>query len=117
MAFSKKEHFNLLPQLVASMSKPLSHPARVKITMYLLEHGETRFKEFRNLIPLHETTISQHMRVLLRNNLVLVYAKGPYTYYSLNPEQFKKHILVMQKFLDELIARGIDPQDLLKDLE
>lgn len=99
------------------MSKPLCHPARVKITMHLLEHGETRFRDLRDLIPLHETTVSQHLRVLLRNNLVLVYAKGPHTYYSLNPEQFKKHILVMQKFLDELIARGIDPNDLLTDLE
>lgn len=112
MAFSKKEHFNLLPQLVADMSKPFCHPARVKITMQLLEHGVTPFNDLMKTLPLHQSTISQHIRLMGRSRLLLVQERPPHTYYDLNKDELRKHMMVIGQFLDLLREHGIDPKDL-----
>ena len=117
MAFSQNERFALLPQLVSDISKPLSHPARVKIVMHLLKHGDTPFQELLKVIPLHQTTVSQHLRLLKRNQLVDVYEKTPHTIYSLNFEQFRKLIMIMQEFIQQLMDQGIDPKDTIIRLE
>ncbi|HLF64713.1 MAG TPA: winged helix-turn-helix domain-containing protein [Saprospiraceae bacterium] len=113
MAFTQKERFNLLPQLVAEMSKPMSHPARVKIMMYLLKHGDTRFSEFLTLLPLSGPTISQHLRVLRRSNLILVHEETPHTLYDVNMRQLQKHMAVMLEFLTQLRQSGVGLKDLI----
>ncbi len=113
MAFSKKDRFNLFPQLVADMSKPLGHPARVQVIMYLLHHGDSCFSEFLTFLPLSRPTISQHLRLLLRSNLVLVHEKFPHTYYSVNMMQLQKHMVVMLEFLMQMRQNGIGLKDLI----
>lgn len=108
MAFSRKEVFTLLPQLVAGMSKPLGHPARVQIIFYLLEHGDTRFRDLVAMLPLSGPTVSQHLRLLRRSKMVDVHEETPHTLYDVNRDQFRKHILVMQEFLRQLERYGID---------
>jgi DNA-binding transcriptional ArsR family regulator len=102
MAFSRKDHFAADPRQIADASLALSHPARVKIIQYLSAHGDTSFTDLQRVIPLHRTTVSQHLRLLRRHGLVLVYEEVPHTYYMLNSEAMKSALLLLSQFKEEL---------------
>ncbi len=84
MAFSKAWLFEPIPFQQSIWSKALSHPARINILTYLLEHGITPFYELRKLIPLASTTVSQHLSKLRSLGLIEAEEKCPHTFYKLN---------------------------------
>ena len=100
MAFSRRELFQLLPRSTADVSRAMSHPARVKILMLLVQQGETSFAQLVKLLPLHRTTISQHLRLLLRHELVMVREVVPHTYYSVNGLKVSDLLFVLRQFCD-----------------
>jgi ArsR family transcriptional regulator len=89
MAFSKAKLFDPLSFQQSFWSKALSHPARIIILNYLLENGTTPFREFKKIIPLAPTTISQHLRTLREKELIEAEEKFPHTYYNLNRKNCK----------------------------
>lgn len=89
MAFSKAPQFPELPFQQSFWSRALSHPARIIILEYLLQHGTTPFKDLCKLVPLARTTVSQHVRILLTYGLIEVFEKTPFTYYSLDKKNCK----------------------------
>lgn len=112
MAFSKKELFSLLPQLVSERARALLHPARVEIFLFLAEHGETIFDDLHKLIPLAQPTLSQHLRHLVRHKLLFVREKSPHTYYSLNPHESSILMLVLEVFVQRCGELGVRASDL-----
>jgi DNA-binding transcriptional ArsR family regulator len=84
MAYSKAHFFDPLTYNQSFWSKALSHPARIIILTYLLEHGITPFYVFAKIIPLARPTISQHIRILRQAGLIDSFEMYPNTYYQLN---------------------------------
>jgi DNA-binding transcriptional ArsR family regulator len=113
MAFSKEEIFNLLPQLVSKQSRVLGHPARIRIILHLAEHGTSPFSDLLKMLPLRQSTVSQHVEILLRNTFIVVHEKVPHTYYGLNYEEVRRFMLVAKEFLAMLFSFGIDPKDMV----
>lgn len=54
----------------ATLAKALAHPARVRIVRLLLQHGECFCGELCEHLPLAQSTVSQHLRVLREAGLV-----------------------------------------------
>ncbi|HJW30085.1 MAG TPA: ArsR family transcriptional regulator, partial [Saprospiraceae bacterium] len=75
MAFSKAPLFDKPHFEQSFWSKALAHPARIIILTHLLEYGITPFYDFKKLIPLAPTTISQHLRQLRQAHLIKAYEK------------------------------------------
>lgn len=55
---------------VAHLAKALGHPARVKILRFLLDRDECIVGEIVGELPLAQSTVSQHLKVLREAGLI-----------------------------------------------
>ena len=84
MALSKA--FKFKPELYhfSLICKALSHPARVQIIRNISETNGTYYKFMIKGIPLSQSAIAQHIKILREMNLLLVETRHPNTYYKIN---------------------------------
>lgn len=95
MAFNKKEEFGKKEQELADFSKALSHPARIAILKVLAQKNECICGEIVGVLPLAQSTVSQHLKELKNAGLITGTVDGPRSCYCINWKAF-------QKFTDEL---------------
>lgn len=62
---------------IARIAKALGHPARVKILRFLLEREECVVGEIVGQLPLAQSTVSQHLKVLREAGLIHGEVDGP----------------------------------------
>lgn len=70
MAITKKESFSADEQQLAALCKALSHPARIAILKQLAERNACICGEIVELLPLAQSTVSQHLKELKQAGLV-----------------------------------------------
>ena len=98
MAHSKANQF---PQPLFSQStwcRIQAHPARIIILTHLSENGPSRFMDFKNKVMLARPTISQHVRILVRDGVLTITEKYPKAIYEINSDL----CLTLSKLLSEL---------------
>ena len=95
MAFHKKEEFGKKEQELADLAKALSHPARIAILKVLAQKNECICGEIVEVLPLAQSTVSQHLKELKNAGLIEGTLDGPRSCYCINWKVF-------QKFNDEL---------------
>jgi ArsR family transcriptional regulator len=77
----------------AKICKALGHPARVKIVRYLKEKDSCICGKIVDILPLAQSTVSQHLKQLKSCGLVKGTVEGPSTCYCLDGDvlaKFKK---------------------------
>ncbi|MFC1859589.1 ArsR/SmtB family transcription factor [Thermodesulfobacteriota bacterium] len=77
----------------AKLCKALGHPARIQIVTYLKMANQCICGEIVELLPLAQSTVSQHLKSLKQAGLILGEVEGSRTCYCLNKtmlERFKK---------------------------
>lgn len=77
----------------AKICKALAHPARIKIIEHLKAIDQCVCGEIVKILPLAQSTVSQHLKCLKEAGLVTGEVEGPCTCYCLDREmlkQFKK---------------------------
>jgi DNA-binding transcriptional ArsR family regulator len=70
MAFSKKTEFGGKDRKVADFAKALSHPARVAILRTLAKKGTCICGEIVEVLPLAQSTVSQHLKDLREAGII-----------------------------------------------
>lgn len=90
MAFNKKDEFGKKEQELADFSKALSHPARIAILKVLAEKNECICGEIVEVLPLAQSTVSQHLKELKNAGLVQGSVDGPRSCYCINWKAFQK---------------------------
>ena len=70
---------------LADIAKGLSHPIRIQILHILAQRRHCICGEIVELLPLSQSTVSQHLKELKRVGLVHGEIEGPKTCYCLNP--------------------------------
>ena len=70
MAASKTEEFTKTEIEIAEIAKALSHPARIKILKILNELKSCMVGSIVDLLPLSQSTVSQHLKELKIENIV-----------------------------------------------
>jgi len=70
----------------AAIAKALAHPARVQIVQLLAEQSECRGADVFSELPLAQSTVSEHLRVLKDAGLVTATPVGTSAVYCLRPE-------------------------------
>jgi len=68
----------------SKICKALGHPARVRIIEYLKKTDQCICGEIVNLLPLAQSTVSQHLKILKESGLVKGEIEGPRTCYCLD---------------------------------
>lgn len=90
MAINKKEEFDFIDQELAAFAKAISHPARVAILKVLAEKKSCICGEIVEVLPLAQSTVSQHLKELKRAGLIQGTISGPKSCYCINGDKFLK---------------------------
>src|SRR4051794_38362664 len=75
---------------LASLAKALGHPARVQIVRILARRGTCICGELVDELPLAQSTVSQHLKVLKDAGLIQGEVDGPKTCYCIDPRAFRR---------------------------
>jgi DNA-binding transcriptional ArsR family regulator len=86
MVTAKIDLFDQEEIYLANLAKALSHPVRIKILQILNEKNVCMCGEIVELLPLAQSTVSQHLKELKRAGLILGEISGPKMCYCLNED-------------------------------
>jgi len=90
MAIHKKEEFSQREQDLANFAKAMSHPARIAILKVLAQKNECICGEIVEVLPLAQSTVSQHLKELKNAGLITGETDGPRSCYCINWKAFEK---------------------------
>ncbi len=90
MAVARTEEFNKIDIELAEIAKALSHPARIKILKILNDLNSCMVGSIVDLLPLSQSTVSQHLKELKRVGLIRGEIEGPKICYCINPKIIEK---------------------------
>ncbi len=85
---------------VAALAKALGHPARIQIVELLARQAECRGADVFGELPLAQSTVSEHLKVLREAGIVSSSPDGPAMVYCLDPSAFA----VVTAFVERLLA-------------
>lgn len=88
---NKEEYLD--EEAFSCICKALAHPARVRILEFLKKMNNCICGEIVEMLPLAQSTVSQHLKILKDSGLVKGEIEGPRTCYCLDLhvlEKFKK---------------------------
>lgn len=110
MANNKKSLFDLDQARIAEFAKALSHPARISILQTLAEKRSCICGEIVDLLPLAQSTVSQHLKELKERGLITGEIEGPRSCYCIDWEALATMAETMREFLADLVEAA--PPDL-----
>lgn len=84
---STRQNQTLLDVELAQFLKALSHPARIRILRHLLEENRCICGRIVSMMPLAQSTVSQHLKILKDSGLVQGEVEGPKTCYCVDREK------------------------------
>ncbi len=90
--------YSLEDEAIATIAKAMSHPVRLKILKLLATHTCCFTGELTELIPMAQSTISQHLKALLESGLIQGEINPPKVRYCINKEQWLKASLMFGRF-------------------
>ena len=90
MAIHKKEEFTQREQELADFAKAMSHPARIAILKLLAQRNECICGEIVEVLPLAQSTVSQHLKELKNAGLIDGTIDGPRSCYCINWKSFQR---------------------------
>ncbi|MEO8232848.1 MAG: metalloregulator ArsR/SmtB family transcription factor [Ignavibacteriota bacterium] len=104
MAVSKKEGFKTEDVWLADIAKSLSHPARIRILKILTEMNVCMCGDLVDLLPLSQSTVSQHLKELKRVGLIQGDIEGPKVCYCINIKALQKAKKELDKLFNQVCA-------------
>jgi len=87
---------------LAAVAKAISHPARLSILETLGQNNACVCGEVVNLLPLAQSTVSQHLQTLREAELITGRFEGPSTCYCLNRESIALFVHEMAAYFSDL---------------
>lgn len=101
---TKADQFDTDTAKMAELAKALSHPARLTILRVLAERSECVCGEIVEDLPLAQSTVSRHLKVLKEAGLIQGTVDGPSVCYCLDPEAIARLHDQFGAFFDSLSA-------------
>lgn len=98
MAINKKNQFDQKTTHLADFAKALSHPARLEIMMELAKSQTCICGEIVDVLPLSQSTVSQHLKELKKAGLISGTIDGVRSCYCVNWKNFNKALKEFEKF-------------------
>jgi ArsR family transcriptional regulator len=103
MALSKTKDFNKELIQIAEFAKALSHPARIEILQILADKETCICGEIVEVMPLSQSTVSQHLKELKRVGLIQGEIEGKKSCYCVNWDSLAKFNEQYEDFMQELL--------------
>ena len=74
----------------AKLAWAVAHPARVQIVRLLIGREACMCGEIVSCLPLAQSTVSQHLKILKESGLIQGEVDGPKVCYCINPKQLER---------------------------
>ena len=87
---------------IAEIAKALSHPARIKILKILNELDSCMVGSIVDLLPLSQSTVSQHLKELKRVGLIKGEIDGPKVCYCIDADNIGKAMTYFNSLFGEI---------------
>jgi ArsR family transcriptional regulator len=75
---------------LATLAKALGHPARVQIVRFLLSQDSCMCGDIVEHLPLAQSTVSQHLKMLKESGLIRGTIDGPRVCYCVEPKVLER---------------------------
>lgn len=108
MAHNKKDIFDTPDIILAEFAKALSHPARIAILRHLAERNTCICGEIVNILPLAQSTVSQHLKELKKAGLISGEIEGPRSCYCINKDKYLEMIQLLDRLSSITINKNPD---------
>jgi ArsR family transcriptional regulator, arsenate/arsenite/antimonite-responsive transcriptional repressor len=105
MRIHKKEEFGKKKQHLAMLAKAISHPARISIIKILAKKENCNCNDLVELLPLSQSTVSQHLKELKNCGLIKSTANGTSNIYSLNKILLKEFESEFKKMMKSVLSK------------
>ena len=102
MAKTRKEEFTKKEVELSDMAKALAHPARIRILNILFENNICMTRDIVDLLPLSQSTVSQHLVELKKVGLIIGEIEGPKTCYCLDNKMIKEANASLNKLFSKI---------------
>ncbi|MEW5800117.1 MAG: metalloregulator ArsR/SmtB family transcription factor [Bacteroidota bacterium] len=99
MGLSKKEEFTVKQNRLSAIAKALAHPARVAIIEYLAKTNVCMCGDIVDVLPLSQSTVSQHLRELKNAGLIKGDIEGTKVCYCINEKGWAEAKELLGQFL------------------
>jgi DNA-binding transcriptional ArsR family regulator len=108
MGLSKTEDFTIRENRIARYAKALAHPARVAILRILLKQQACICGDIVDILPLSQSTVSQHLKELKEAGLVQGDVEGVTVCYCINEEGWNEARKIFGELFVEYKKCGTD---------
>lgn len=92
------------PERLALVCKALAHPARVRIVDYLRSTDRCICGQIVEVLPLAQSTVSQHLKILKASGLVQGTVEGPRTCYCLDRQVLREFRAIVGQLCGEVVG-------------
>jgi predicted transcriptional regulator len=90
MGITKSELFKKRQNRIAVLAKAFDHPARVAIIEYLLSNQTCICNDLVNVMPLSQSTITQHLKELKQIGIIKGEVEGPKVNYCIDDKVWEE---------------------------
>jgi DNA-binding transcriptional ArsR family regulator len=108
MAQNKKEEFSDKFNKISDFAKALSHPARIAILKKLANENKCICGEIVEIMPLSQSTVSQHLKELKISGLIQGEIEGVASKYCINWKNLDKALNELSDFLNDIKKKNIE---------
>lgn len=103
MGITKTDNFNTAQNRVAKLAKALGHPARIAILEVLLKKNTCICGDLVEVLPLSQSTVSQHLRELKEVGIIKGEIEGTSVCYCIDEKVWKEVQKSLNKLFDSYI--------------
>ncbi|MCB9791149.1 MAG: winged helix-turn-helix transcriptional regulator [Alphaproteobacteria bacterium] len=86
----EETHRAFSEQELGALCRALGNPVRVQMLRLLMENGSLICREMVEALPLAQSTVSQHLKVLREADLVVGISDGPRRSYRVNDQRLDR---------------------------
>jgi len=102
MGLSKSIYFTDEQNRLADLAKALAHPARIAILQYMIEHKSCIVGTLTDVLPISQSTISQHLKELKSIGIIKGEIEGPSICYCIDQDAWNEASEVLSTFISQI---------------
>jgi ArsR family transcriptional regulator len=106
MSINKRDEFNVKENELADFANAISHPARVAILKVIAKREDCICGEIVEVLPLAQSTVSQHLKELLKAGLITGRVDGVKSCYCINWKTFDRFEKTFNEFFTKTNANN-----------
>jgi DNA-binding transcriptional ArsR family regulator len=106
MGLTKTQLFKKRQNRLAILAKAFDHPARIAILEYLLSNQTCICNDLVNVLPLSQSTITQHLKELKQIGIIKGEVEGPKVNYCIDKKVWEEAKDTFMNIFSKLVTKN-----------